>query len=630
MFLKIRTLFLFALIVACSSVTLTLDGAPAVVGNYSKSSSSVLVFDNELLHFTITAASGGGVQMSEWIISGSSINLAETSESTWYEDWSGGKSGNVAGVDTIRILRVTDSLVEVVLADTRHPLRRFEQHLIMINDVRGIYTFTVMTVVASGEQLNEIRHNTRWDRCVLNYAFNHERPFSQQPMYPYLYTQIKIQDETWQVDAVNNATLPCPRDNAGNADGKLPAGSIYTKYEWSLYHHENPFFGHFGLDSSTSNLIGIWLTPLGGVTNATSAATYGVGPQHQDLAIHQDGLILNYMDANHYGLPAYPVPRGYTRLYGPYLHHSTIAPSSNIEAFFADAANVAFSNIAAANVALPFIDHLLYPIQRSNVTGKIAISDGRPSGNIFVILSTERANDVFIVHEPTRFVLTESDGSFVITGVPAGSYCLYLQAAGGSITDLYVSPTDISVGVDPVVDLGLITWTPSDADFSLLFQLGEADRTGGEFALSRRPRDWFLPGLIPSDVTFKIGTNNPSTDWYYAQTQGGTWTIQFDLSSAQTGTAYLTVSASLTDGYSPVVAVNGDTSGIDGAMPSGEDSTLSRQAVRSGFPKVSVLSFDATRLKVGTNEISFSRPYPPGGSNNTGMGYDIIKLQVGK
>lgn len=611
-----------------SSVTLTLDGSPAIVGNYTKTPTSILVFENQFLHFTLVS-SGNGIQMTEWKVTGSSVNLAETSETTWYQDWSGGKNGNVAGVDTIRILQVTDTLVEVVLADTRHLQRQLEQHLIMKSDVRGIYTFTIMTVVANGEQLNEIRHNTRWDRCILNYAFNHERPISQQPTYPYLYTQVKIQDETWRVDGKNNATLPCPNDNAGNADGNLPSGKIYTKYEWALYHHENPFFGHYGVDSATSNLIGIWLTPLGGITNSTSAATYGVGPQHQDLAIHQDGLILNYMDPNHFGLPSYPVPKGYTRFYGPFLHHSTIGPMSNPEDFFADANQVSFSNIVNANNVLSFITHPLYPLFRSNITGRIVVSDGRPNDNIWVIISTQRAYDIYVVHEPTRFVLTLSDGTFFIPGVPSGTYCLYFQAAKGSITDIYIHPTDIVIETDvPIVDLGDITWTPIDSGRTLLWQIGEADRTGGEFALANKPRDWFLPGLIPSDIIFVIGKSNYSTDWYYAQTQPGTWTIQFDLTSIQTGTAYLTIAASLTDGYSPTVTVNGDASGINGMLPTGEDSTLSRQAIRSGFPKVGVLSFDATRLKQGTNEISFTRSAAPNGSNNSGIGYDVLKLQV--
>ena len=611
---------------AAPAVTLTLDGAPAVLGNFSKTPATRLVFDNGLLRLTLVAQ-GAGVDMAEWVVGAGLPNLANTSESSWYEDWSGGKSGCVAGVDTVRVLRLSDALVEVALADTRHPQRRLEQHIVMTSSVRGVYTYTAMTIVADGEALNEIRHNVRLDRCVLNHALNHERPPGEQPTYPYLYTQLKLQDETWQVDGLNNASLPCPADNAGNADGELPAGSVYSKYQWSLYHHENPFFGHFG--ALGGKLLGVWLTPLGGVTNETSAATYGVGPQHQDLAIHQDDLILNYMGANHYGLPAYPVPKGYTRFYGPYLHHSTVGDAADPEAFFAAAAAVAAAEIALANVLHPAVSHPWYSSSRSNITGRVAVSDGRPAGSLWAVLSTQRESDLFVVHEPTRFVLTASDGSFTVTGVPPGSYVLYLQAAGGSITDLYVAPSSFSVAAgQPVVDLGLVTWTPSDAGWSTLWQIGEADRTGGEFALAREPRGWYLPGRVPGTLTFTVGQSKAGEDWYFAQTQAGTWTVAFDLAAAQSGTAVLTVSASLTDGYTPTVAVNGDASGLSGALPAGEDSTLSRQAVRSGWPKVGSLSFDAARLRAGANTITFSRTAAPGASNNTGMGYDTVKLQV--
>ena len=612
-----------------AAVSLTIDGRPAAPGNYTKAPTSTFVFDNGLATVTFVAQ-GGGVNMASWTVAGvAGLNLASTTEASWYEDWSGGKNGDVAGVDTYRVTRVSAELVELVLADTKHPQRRLEQHIVMTSATRGLYTYTAMTVVAAGEALNEIRHNTRWNRCVLNYALNHERPSSQQPTYPYLYTQVKIQDETWQVDARNNATLPCPADNAGNADGKLPAGSIYTKYDWSLYHHENPYFGHWG--QSGAQLVGLWLTPLGGVTNATSAATYGVGPDHQDLAIHQDDLILNYMGANHYGTPAEPVPKGYTRFFGPYLHHASVGAASDPAAFFADALAVAQANIAASLTYLPVVQHPWYPAWRSNVTGSVTVSDGRPGAGLWVVLSTAKASELFTIHEPTRFVLTTgADGRFVVPGVPPGSYTLYLSAASGSVTDQFVSPTPVVVtaGV-PVIDLGAIVWTPSDAGRTLLWQIGAADRTGGEFALAREPRDWFLPGRVPGDLTFTIGTSYEPTDWFYAQTQGGTWTVRFSLPSAPApaDTAFLTVAASMTDGDSPTVAVNGDASGISGAVPSGGDSTLSRQAVRSGFPRVGVLTFSAARLKQGDNTITFTRSAARA-NNNTGMGYDTVKLQV--
>ena len=618
---------------SAAAVSLTLDGAPAVVGNFTKGASSELVFSNGLLTFALTP-SGAGMQMTQWRVAGSAANLAETSEETWYQDWSGGKNGAVAGVDTLRVLRVSADAVEVALADTLNPARRLEQHVIMTAGVRGVFTFTVMTVVGAGEALNEVRHNTRWDRCLLNAIYNHERGAGQTPTYAYLESAAcaKVQDETWRVDGRNNASLPCPADNAGDALGDNPPGAVFTKYEWALYHAENPFFGHFGVDAASGLRLGVWLTPLGGVTNATSAATYGVGPQHQDLAVHQDGLILNYMGANHYGLPAYPVPRGYTRFYGPFLHHSTVGDASApLGAFFAAAAAVAAENIALANVAHPAVVHALYPAARATVTGRVAVSDGRPAGALWVALSTQRAADVFGLHEPVRYVATDAAGAFAIPGVPPGEYTLYLQAAAGSITDIFVRDAAVTVPgapTPPTVDVGLVAWAPADAGRTTLFEIGQADRMGGEFALGREPRGWALPGRVPGDLVYTVGASRAAEDWFYAQTQPGTWAVVFALPADQAGTAYLTVAASMTDGDSPAVAVNGDAAGIAGAMPAGDDSTLSRQAVRSGVPRCATLTFDAARLKQGNNTISFSRGAAPGGSNDTGMGWDYLKLQV--
>jgi hypothetical protein len=129
---------------------------------------SVTVYYQLLLTQGTTRQSLTQVDMSEWVVSspssGATFNLANTTESTWYQDWSGGKNGDNAGVDTVRVVRLSESLVEVVLADTKHPRRRLEQHIVMTTGVRGVYTYTAMTVVADGEALNEIRHNTRWDR----------------------------------------------------------------------------------------------------------------------------------------------------------------------------------------------------------------------------------------------------------------------------------------------------------------------------------------------------------------------------------------------------------------------------------------------------------------------------------
>lgn len=89
----------------------------------------------------------------------------------------------------------------------------------------GLYGYDIMTAVAA-YGLNEVRMNSRWNRCLFNRAFNWERGHDQQqPTYAYLFTQDKLGDETWRVDGKPNASLPCPVDNNGN----LTAGQVYTK-----------------------------------------------------------------------------------------------------------------------------------------------------------------------------------------------------------------------------------------------------------------------------------------------------------------------------------------------------------------------------------------------------------------
>ena len=74
--------------------------------------------------------------------------------------------------------------------------------------------------------------------------------------------------------------------------------------------------------------------------------------------------------------------------------------------------------------------------------------------------------------------------------------------------------------------------------------------------------------------------------------------------------------------------MNGVTSGISGRMPTGSDSTLSRQTVRSGFPRLSELTFPSSMLRAGANTVTFTRPSAAGSSNSTGMGWDTVLLEI--
>jgi len=123
-----------------------------------------------------------------------------------------------------------------------------------------------------------------------------------------------------------------------------------------------------------------------------------------------------------------------------------------------------------------------------------------------------------------------------------------------------------------------------------------------------------------------VGSSWEPQDWYYAQTNAGTWTISFNLNRPYTGTAFLTVSTSMQQGGAPAVAVNGSTAGIAGSLPNNNDSTIARQADRSVYPRLAVLSFPASMLHPGANTITLTRG--AGTRAGNGLDWDTFLLEV--
>jgi rhamnogalacturonan endolyase len=621
-------------------VQLTLNGVPAAVGTYAfpfPAGSSGLVFDNGLVRFTFNGKTSTSQTMLARSIVANGQELSPLDgQNSFYVDASGGTPSLVCS--QVRVLRNSPDLVEVAFVDTTTATLRPEHHLIMRRGRPGLYGYVIETA-NTAFSISELRVVTRWNRTLLDHVFNWERGSpdapgtalnGQQPTYAYLGTQTNIQDETWRIDGINNPALPPPDSNAGN----LLSGMVYTKYNWSLYHHENPFFGHFG------HGYGAWFVSLGGITDKTLSASYGVGPNHQDLAVHQDAIILNYFGANHYGLPGYPLPAGYKRLYGPWYFFVTVGNPADPRGVIQDANTIAQAEIAENLAGANWIADPLYPTpdQRTTVTGQLQIADGRPADGFWVVLSTQNVTDVYTIHEPTYFVKTDADGHFSLPGIPPawapgttnpGSYNLYIFAGKGSITDQYKQTGIVVSG--STTDLGTITWEPTNRT-TFLWQIGKADRTGGEFALATNPangsnpRSYEKPSQVPGNLNFVIGSSWEPQDWYYAQTNAGTWTITFNLDRAYTGTAFLTVSTSLQQGNRPTVAVNGTTAGITGTLPNNNDSTIARQADRSGYPRLATLSFPASLLQAGTNTVTLTRG--AGSAAGNGLGWDTFVMEV--
>jgi len=640
---------------AATDVTFLLNGEPAKVGTYPfpfPAGAPGIVLDNGLIRFAFNRDDAAGGVVTGWDGTGrqrASTSITLTSvivngtelahhlngvdprdpdrQHSFYIDAGGGGSRLLCS--QVKVLRVTPELAEVAFIDNTSPALRYEHHLIMRKGKQGLYGYVILTAAAA-TSISEVRMNTRWDRSIFDHAFNWERGGGRQPTYGYLQSLSVTGnrgDETWQVPAGN--------------DANLPAGTIYTKYNWTLYHHENPMFGHYG------HGFGAWLTPLGGVTDQTLCAFYGVGPTHQDLAIHQDALILNYFGPNHYDLPGYRLFAGYQRFCGPWFTFITAGDPAHPEDAIDQGAAVAEAEIAENRAGCAWVDDPLYakPAQRTTVTGHIKIADGRPADGLWVLLSTQDSPEVYPIHEATYFVKTGPDGQFSLPGIPPatqpgtnkpGTYCMYVFAAKGSITDMLKKTGLTFSGASQ--DLGAIVWKPAAAT-TFLWQIGKADETGGEFALATVPADLSVPGyhpspyntprsvekpaLVPANLNFVIGQSWEPKDWYYAQTKAGTWTITFNIERPLAGTAYFTVASSVNQGAAPVVAVNGSREGVTGALPGGGGSTLSRQADRSGSYQQATLTFPASKLVMGANTITLTRP---GGGN--GFGYDTLVLEV--
>jgi rhamnogalacturonan endolyase len=624
-------------------VSVLVNGSAARVGSYVfPDEADTVTLDNGLVRFTFGRDDAAGGVLTGWTdtsITATSVVVDGTElghdlngvdprdpdrQHSFYVDSGGGKQRLLCS--RVEVVRMSDELVEVAFVDTTNTPIQHTHHLVMRRGKPGLYGFVVMSIVAD-TTLNEIRMNTRWNRGLLDHSYNWERGSGQQPTYAYLAKQLKLGDETWQVAGTNDPSLPWPDSNGGN----LPAGTVYSKYNWSLYHHENPMFGHYGSG------FGTWLTPLGGVTDKTLCAFYAAGPQHQDLAIHQDALILNYFAPNHYGQTTHSVAAGYTRLFGPWFTFVTCGDQRQPENAIARAAGVAATEIAENRAGASWMDHRLYPSvqSRTTVSGRVTLRDGRAADGLWVLLSTQDSETVFTIKEATYFVRTGADGWFELPGIPPAwapgsttpsTYTMYVFSAEGSATQQYKQ-----AGVDihgRRQDLGTIVWDVAGPS-TFLWQIGDASRTGAEFALATKPfiyespRSYEKPSQVPADLDFSIGHSWEPKDWYYAQTRAGTWTVTFELDRGYAGTGVLTVSTSMQQGGTPTVLVNGVGDGIIGVVPTANDSTLSRQADRSGYPRLATLTLPAQLLQKGTNSIAFTR-----GASGSGIGWDTVVLEV--
>ena len=136
--------------------TLTVNGAPATLGTFAFPAQAMdVVFDNGLIKLTfgvVTNTQYNYVTISATSVVVNDADIAHniTGESTdpeanesFYVDEGGGK-GTALRCTSIKILRLSSTLVEAAWVDDRSTPLQHEHHLIMTSTMRGLYGYNIL------------------------------------------------------------------------------------------------------------------------------------------------------------------------------------------------------------------------------------------------------------------------------------------------------------------------------------------------------------------------------------------------------------------------------------------------------------------------------------------------------
>lgn len=487
------------------------------------------------------------------------------------------------------VVRKDDDMVEVVYSNlANNPQLR--QGFILRRGVSGVYVYVAVggTKESAKVSMREIRVCTRLASSFLN----------------------GYVDDTMQGRIPSNSEMKTAEQSenvVADATYRLADGSIYTKYDWTQYVVRDSLHGLM------SDNTGVWNIPC-------SHEWVNGGPMKQELTVHatsKSPITIQMLQGEHMGASAQTFGEGEKKLYGPFLIYVNRGTPTQM---IADAK--AMAHRQQEEWPFAWFQHELWPEQRTTVEGAINVVNGQRSDSIQVVLA-EPGGDVYT--QGKRYIywaLTDSTGHFSIPSVRPDDYTLYAYATCGDVTD-ELSVNNIHVEGD-TLSLGIIEWAPRRYQ-NLLWMIGSNNRLSDGYALSDAPRAYLLPEQVPANITYIVGDSNPSTDWYYAQTKKGTWTIRFSCSDSYSGTARLTASlAAVTSKPTVKVSLNGTA--LVTWNWSTNDAAIYRSANQSGHHDLKTLGFSASMLRKGSNTLTLELT---NGTGRNGVMWDCIKLETG-
>jgi len=262
------------------------------------------------------------------------------------------------------------------------------------------------------------------------------------------------------------------------------------------------------------------------------------------------------------------------------------------------------------------------------------------------------------------WTIGSEDGRFTISNVRPGTYVL--RAFANGVLGEYDRTAKVTVEAGQTVNLGKIDWQPVRYG-KQIWDIGYPDRTGDKF-FKGDPANYWLWGwglryslLFPNDITYTIGKSNYAKDWFFQEVphstntawlnpdakdpanqrfgwvaipattgdpweawgrgRATTWTVKFNMAKASTGTAVLRIALAGADSTTLDVGVNG--------QPAGSIRPVATNALRyntdKGVWNQYIVKFDASLMKAGANEMTFT---VPAGDETTGVVWDYVRLEL--
>lgn len=562
---------------------------------------------------------------------------------TFYVSESGGTTYYTINASTQTVVQQTPDIVELSFVDTSgapHDMD-WDLHYVVRKGVSGFYYFLITQVGTpthpNPATLSELRTVQRFDESVLTDGYVGER-------YGLLPQEAQLQGTQIQnaafVMTVAPTILPTVSALPGIVGQNYDEGSVFTKYDWATYRTEDQMHGLYG------NGFGVWML-------SPSWEFYTGGPLKQELMVQDGTLVLNMYHGGHAGSAiTTPSPADWHKIYGPNLVYVNTGSDAAVIAN----AKTQFS-LEQSQWPYCWLDNSVYPLtaQRGTVSGTIKEMHGRSVAGATVTLAQD-GNLLDQGYDYMFWTQADANGNFTIPEVRPNTYSVHVQATQGTIVD---DPTNGEIAGTVTVtpganDVGTLTWSPP-FHANLLWSIGNSDQRSGEFRVfpnvAPGPSNtayetgrmyaptgdgtvqtgvWTLP---PANTTYTIGTSTPQTDWYFAQSVNGTWTVDFNLTAVPTAAATLTIAlAGAAREPNLAVAVNGHQVLNMGL---GNDQTLYRSCLEGGLFQMLTVSVPAADFIVGANAATFTTANtwdattatPAAAGPGAGIYYDIVKLE---